>query len=51
MINHGMPCIRLGPRRTRFDLEEVLAWLKDHFGQQRRAPVRAITASPRKEAA
>jgi len=34
----GMPHLKLGARRVRFDLAEVAAWLKEKYGQQRRAP-------------
>ena len=37
----GMPHLKLGPRRVRFDLEEVRTWLKEHYGQQRRGKVAA----------
>jgi predicted DNA-binding transcriptional regulator AlpA len=33
----GMPHLKLGPRRVRFDLEEVREWLKEKYHQQRRA--------------
>ena len=33
----GMPHLKLGPRRVRFDLEEVRQWLKEKYHQQRRA--------------
>ena len=32
----GMPHLKLGPRRVRFDLGEVREWLKSSYGQQRR---------------
>jgi hypothetical protein len=31
----GMPHLKLGPRRVRFDLIEVAAWLKERYGRQR----------------
>ena len=37
----GMPHLKLGPRRVRFDLEEVREWLKEKYGQQRRGKVAA----------
>ena len=27
LIKQGMPCVRIGKRSRRFDLEKVLAWL------------------------
>lgn len=36
----GMPHLRLGPRRTVFDLDEVRAWLKERYGQRRLGPVK-----------
>ncbi len=32
----GMPHLKLGPRRCRFDLAEVKVWLKQRYGVQRR---------------
>lgn len=26
----GLPCIRISPKVTKYDLEEVVQWLKDH---------------------
>lgn len=34
----GMPHLRLGSRRTVFDLDEVRAWLKERYGQRRLGP-------------
>jgi hypothetical protein len=36
----GMPHLKLGLRRVRFDLEEVRQWLKETYGQQRRGRIR-----------
>lgn len=36
LMGQGMPYMRLGTRRVRFDLEEVRTWLKGHFGTRRR---------------
>lgn len=33
----GMPHVRIGTRRVRFDLAEVREWLKSKYGPQRRA--------------
>ncbi len=33
----GLPHLKLGKRRCRFDLAEVKAWLNDNFRVQRRA--------------
>jgi excisionase family DNA binding protein len=38
LMARGMPHIRLGSRRTRFDLPEVRKWIKDQFEVRRRAP-------------
>jgi hypothetical protein len=35
-MNRGMPHLRLGARRVRFDLQEVAVWLKETYGCQRR---------------
>jgi predicted DNA-binding transcriptional regulator AlpA len=37
----GMPHIRLGSRRTRFDAEEVRAWLKAQYGTRRLGPAKS----------
>jgi hypothetical protein len=31
----GLPCIKLSPRRCRFDLDECAAWFKTNYGVQR----------------
>ncbi len=36
----GMPHLKLGPRRCRFDLGEVAAWLRETYRVQRRGGVR-----------
>ena len=38
-IRRGMPFMKFGKRRVRFDLEEVREWLKEKYGQQRRGKV------------
>jgi hypothetical protein len=43
-LRRGMPHLRLGSRRTRFDLEEVREWLKTRYGQQRIAPAKTRAA-------
>lgn len=40
----GMPHLRLGERRVRFDLEEVREWLRQKYHIQRRASARTPTA-------
>lgn len=40
----GMPHLKLGARRVRFDLGEVRTWLKNRYGQQRRGPARPAPA-------
>jgi hypothetical protein len=40
-LQKGMPHLRLGKRRVRFDIEEVRAWLKEQYGQQRRGKIAA----------
>ncbi len=37
LIRAGMPCLKLGKRRCRFDLDEVRLWLAEKFRVQRRA--------------
>lgn len=37
----GMPHLKLGPRRCRFDLEEVAEWLRQQYRVQRRGAVKA----------
>ncbi len=34
-LQRGLPHMKMGPRKVRFDLEEVAAWLKRTYGQQR----------------
>lgn len=41
----GMPHMKYGTRRVRFDLEEVRQWLKEKYGQQRRGPIRSTDNS------
>jgi len=36
-LARGMPHLKLGARRVRFDLGEVRSWLKQQYGTQRRA--------------
>lgn len=36
-VSRGMPHLKLGSRRCRFDLVEVRAWLNENFRVQRRA--------------
>ena len=40
-LTQGCPCLRIGKRRTRFDMEEVRAWLKEKFGSQRNGKLAA----------
>jgi len=40
----GMPHLKLGPRRVRFDMEEVRAWLKQKYATQRHGPALKETA-------
>lgn len=35
MVAAGMPHLKLGTRRVRFDLDEVRQWLKERYGTQR----------------
>src|SRR5262245_23084392 len=35
LIAKGMPHLKLGERRCRFDLQEVRAWLKQQYGTRR----------------
>lgn len=37
-LTKGMPHLKVGNRRVRFDLDEVRAWLKDKYGTRRRGP-------------
>lgn len=41
-VLQGMPHLKLGPRRVRFDLLEVAEWLRDRYHVQRGAPVNSI---------
>jgi len=34
-LSKGMPHLKIGPRRVRFDLQEVANWLKERYGQRR----------------
>jgi len=38
-LANGMPHIKFGARRCRFDMEEVRAWIKEKYGQRRRGPL------------
>ncbi len=38
LLAAGMPHLKLGARRVRFDLAEVDAWLKQKYGTRRRGP-------------
>jgi hypothetical protein len=42
-LEAGMPCLKLGLRRVRFDLEEVREWLKSRYHQQRHGPAQATS--------
>lgn len=35
LMAQGMPHLRIGKRRVRFDLPDVLAWAKRHYGVSR----------------
>ena len=35
LMAEGMPYLRLGSRRVRFNVEEVKAWLKERYSTQR----------------
>ena len=50
-LQQGMPHLKLGKRRVRFDLNEVRQWLKDRYAQQRRGPARPPTAKTENAAA
>jgi predicted DNA-binding transcriptional regulator AlpA len=43
-MTRGMPHLKLGPRRIRFDLEEVRAWLMEKYHQQRNGRVQLTGA-------
>jgi predicted DNA-binding transcriptional regulator AlpA len=34
-LAQGCPCLKIGSRRVRFEMAEVRAWLKQHYGSQR----------------
>ena len=42
-MQKGMPHLKMGPRRVRFDLGEVADWLRQTYGAQRRGR-KAVTA-------
>jgi predicted DNA-binding transcriptional regulator AlpA len=42
----GMPHVKLGPRRVRFDMEEVRAWLREKYAVRRRGPARVPASVP-----
>ena len=37
LLLQGLPHMKIGARRCRFDLPEVAAWAKDRFGVQKRS--------------
>ena len=37
LLRQGLPHLKLGKRRCRFDMVEVRQWCKEQFGTQRRA--------------
>lgn len=48
LLRDGLPHIKYGKRRVRIVTVEADSWMRDRFGQQRRAPVRPPTATPAK---
>lgn len=38
-LGKGLPHLKLGPRRVRFDAGEALDWLRGQYSTQRRGPV------------
>jgi predicted DNA-binding transcriptional regulator AlpA len=42
-LSKGMPHLKIGSRRVRFDLIEVAAWLKEQYGQRRLGPAKSNT--------
>jgi len=50
LLTKGLPHLRLGSRRTRYDLDEVAQWFKQKFSTRRFGPV-PKTASAKPEAA
>lgn len=36
LLQKGMPHIRLGSRRVRFDLDDVIDWIKKEYGTRKR---------------
>ena len=39
-IAEGLPHCKVSPRMVRIDLDELAAWLKEHYGVRRRSPLR-----------
>ena len=50
-LTKGMPHLRFGSRRVRFDLAEVRAWLKDCYGTRRRGRLHPAAEAQAPEAA
>lgn len=52
LMRNGMPHLRIGARRCRFDLAECAAWLKNHYGCRRhgsaKVTVNALSAKAAK---
>lgn len=46
LMRAGLPHLRFGNRRTRFDAGEVVAWCKKEFGVRRRGPLNPKPATP-----
>jgi hypothetical protein len=44
----GMPHMKFGARRVRFDLDEVRSWLKERYGQQRPSTIKIERNKARK---
>jgi hypothetical protein len=42
-LPRGMPHLKIGARRVRFDLGEVAQWLKERYGTQRCGPAKPST--------
>lgn len=43
LMREGLPHLKIGPRRCRFDLQECADWLREHYRVQRRGPATSST--------
>ncbi len=49
LLREGLPHIKYGMRRVRIVIPEADDWMKQRFGQQRRAPARTSTTTAKSQ--